>query len=302
MSTETLYDCHGCGRKNFTARGLKAHVCRPDKNILPFPSMQKETTHQLVPVISSFTELELTGTPTGGADAAIGAKLTELYNEAQAAELAILRFGAAFWAVEQGVLATCGQNSPKSGPGAYGFISWMRDHAPEVAITTARRYRDIAEKTAEKFKISDPVRVFSLPASELDQDDQDKRAAVVDFIANKSMRGLQLELGIGGRGGSTTRGRSDGQESKPTVKSDEPPSWCNEIQKRVWATLTEDQRNSYCEWMPRIYMMSSQVADPKKGFLPNLPQIAKDDLVTVCIELLVFLRPGVLRTSQIPTA
>lgn len=302
MTAETLHDCHYCGRKNFTARGIKAHVCRPDKNTPEFPSMPKETTHQLVPAIRSFTELELTGTPTGGADAAIGAKLTELYNDAQAAELAILRFGAAFWAVEQGINGTRAVNSPKAGAGAYGFKNWMADHAPEINERTARRYRDIAEATAEKFMIADPVRVFSLPFAELDQDDQKKRAAVVDFIANKSMRGLQLELGIGGRGGSPTRGRSDGQDSIPTVKTDAPPSWCNEIQKRVWATLTEDQRNSYCEWMPRIYMMASQVADPKKGFLPNLPQIAKDDLVTVCVELLVFLRPGVLRSSQIPTA
>ncbi|MCS6275907.1 MAG: hypothetical protein H2171_01095 [Opitutus sp.] len=158
--------------------------------------MPKKETHQLVPVIGSFTSLELTGTPTGGGDAAIGQKLTELYNDAQAAELAILRFGAAFWAVEQGIKSTRGFNSPKAGAGAYGFNNWLADHAPEVAITTARRYRDIAEATARKFQIADPVRVFSLPASELDQADQDKRAAVVDFIANKSMRGLQLELGI----------------------------------------------------------------------------------------------------------
>lgn len=194
MTTETLHDCPDCGRKNFSSRGIKSHVCRPEKTTTTALPMSKKET-QLVPVIRSFTELELTGTPTGGADAVIGAKLTELYNDAQAAELAILRFGAAFWAVEQTIRATCGAVSGGRGNEG-GFKLWMRSHAPEIAETTARRYRDIAEATARKFQIADPVRVFSLPASELDQDDQDKRAAVVDFIANKSMRGLQLELGI----------------------------------------------------------------------------------------------------------
>ena len=88
--------------------------------------------------------LEITGSPFGTDDTAVGEKLTQLYHEAQAAELAILRFGAAFWVVEQKVSATCGANSPASGPGSYGFKSWLRDHAPEIAETTARRYRDIA--------------------------------------------------------------------------------------------------------------------------------------------------------------
>ena len=159
-----------------------------------------KTALQIVPA-TPFAGLNITGSPTGIGDRKVGQKLTALYRDAQAAELAILRFGAAFWAVEQVVLSTCGQNS---GPGAYGFASWLRDHAPEISRTTAIRYRDIAEATAEKFKIADPVRVFSLPVEELDEQERAKREKVVEFVADKSMRGIQLELGLvesRGRGG-----------------------------------------------------------------------------------------------------
>lgn len=129
-------------------------------------------------------------------DSQIGQALTALYRDAQQAELAILRFGAAFHAVEELVSGTRAGNSPERGPGSYGFESWLRDHAPDVSPRTARRYRDIARATAEKFRIENPVEVFSLPEEELSEADRVKRAKVVEFVSDKSMRGIQLELGL----------------------------------------------------------------------------------------------------------
>lgn len=37
MSSEVLHTCTACGRSNFTTRGLRAHVCRPDRSPSPMP-------------------------------------------------------------------------------------------------------------------------------------------------------------------------------------------------------------------------------------------------------------------------
>ncbi len=41
--TELLHNCPNCGRENFTARGLKAHVCRPDRAAAPSPMSKAKT-------------------------------------------------------------------------------------------------------------------------------------------------------------------------------------------------------------------------------------------------------------------
>jgi hypothetical protein len=133
---------------------------------------------------------------TSATDEQLGGALTALYHDAQAAEMAFLKFGAAFHAVEQLVSGTRAGNSPERGPGSYGFESWLRDHAPDVSPRTARRYRDIARATAEKFRIENPMDVFSLPVEDLSEADRAKRAKALEFVSDKSMRGIQLELGL----------------------------------------------------------------------------------------------------------
>lgn len=41
---EPLHTCPKCGRKNFTTRGLKAHVCRPDRNPSPMAKTSPTST------------------------------------------------------------------------------------------------------------------------------------------------------------------------------------------------------------------------------------------------------------------
>lgn len=128
--------------------------------------------------------------------AQLGAELTTLYHEAEDGFRRVLRFGAAFLRVEQIVNGTRAVNSPKRGPGAYGFANWLRDHAPEISERSAIRYRDITEALCGKFKIADPERVFAADAATLPEADQAKRAKALDFVAEKSLRQVQLELDL----------------------------------------------------------------------------------------------------------
>jgi hypothetical protein len=222
---------------------------------------------------SPFAGLQISATPFGVGDKKVGEKLTALYRDAQDAELAILRFGAAFWAVEQVVLATCGQNS---GPGAYGFATWLADHAPEISRTTARRYRDIAEATAERFKIADPVRVFSLPVDQLDKQDQAKRAKVCEFMAEKSMRGIQLELGLVSRMGAAAKGGDLGGRRKAAAdmspaeiaQAQEATRAANEKEWTGWLDMLEATGLRMPQWsclpLHKLERMSSLLLDVRR--------------------------------------
>jgi hypothetical protein len=220
----------------------------------------------------------------GTTDAEVGQKLTALYHEAQAAELAILRFGAAFWAVEQGVNATRGVNSPKRGPGSYGFANWLRDHAPEIAEGTARRYRDIAEATAERFKIEDPVRVFSLPAAELAPAEAKQQAKVIDFMAGHSMRGIQMELGLIDRPkpkklpAEEEADRIKAEEAAYAARGEERPIDCvhvlTDTEREWWLGLTQPNRRAYNAWHPMLNFLTKDLVDQEFLRLPERDAIA----------------------------
>lgn len=164
---------------------------------------------------SSKTEIIIAGampvviggaTLTAENHAQVGKELTRLYREAQAAELAIVRFGAAFWAVESELtrrrgdaenetVATRGHGG-KFGDKGSGFKGWLEEYAPEISRTTARRYRDIAAALIEKFQIENPVEFFSAAPEALPASAQKKREEVIEFIASKSVRAIQMELGL----------------------------------------------------------------------------------------------------------
>lgn len=229
-------------------------------------------------------------------DAAVGRELTALYNDA---EMSILRFGAAFYAVEKIVNATRGVNSPKRGPGSYGFANWLAEHSPEIAEGTARRYRDIAEAVAQKFKIADPVKFFNAPAAELDEKDQAKRAKVIDFVADKSVRGLQLELGlVANRGGDNAKRDAAGNRlPAANPKEINCPPWATEGEKALWATLqTDNQKLAFIDWRPRIAQMANQVADVRTGWLADMDQHTKNDLIATLVEVLKFVAPSRLKS------
>ncbi|MDR2982327.1 MAG: hypothetical protein LBV12_08795 [Puniceicoccales bacterium] len=147
--------------------------------------------------------------------AEIGAQLTILYRDAQEAELKILRFGAAFSAVEQN-LSTRGQVSGGRGNKG-GFAEWLRTYAPDISRPTAIRYRDIAIGIAEKFNIIDPVAFFDADPKTLPAPEQKKREKVLEFVSEKSVRAIQLELGL------TTASTEEKNFKKVQEKPQPPP-------------------------------------------------------------------------------
>lgn len=129
-------------------------------------------------------------------DAALGSELTALYHDANDGFRRVLRFGARFLQIEASVtMETPGRDQAgqfkDSGGGMKG---WLEAHAPQIARSTAYKYRDVTEALAKKYQIADPVLCFSAPASELPEAEAAQQAKALDFVAEKSIRQVQLEL------------------------------------------------------------------------------------------------------------
>ncbi len=160
-----------------------------------------------------------------GDHAQVGAQLTALYRAAQDAELAILRFGAAFWWAEENCAHL--HSFTAGGPGRGkkgGFADWLRRHAPEVERTKAIRLRELAKAIAEHHQLGGAAETVSLletdPAT-LAPADQAKREEVRAFVAEKSVRALQLELGLTGSAEDAEAdggGADDDDEPSPGAK------------------------------------------------------------------------------------
>jgi hypothetical protein len=225
----------------------------------------------------------------------LGAELTALYQEALVGHLRVLAFGAKFLEVEANV-STCGQVS--GGRGNKGGMSdWLRAHAPEVSRSTAYRFRDIAEAVAKKFKLAEPARVFALTAGELTPKEQRARKKVLAFTEEKSLRGLQLELGlVATRGGDHHKRDAEGNPVPAQSKLLLCPDWATEPEKALFASLkTDGQRAAFLDWRPRMRQIAEQVRDPVHGFLADLDEATKADLVAATVELLGFIAPHTLK-------
>lgn len=127
-------------------------------------------------------------------DHAIGLELTALYNDANDGFRRVLRFGAAFLYVESRVTACDTHNNTARKGG--GMKGWLEKYAPDVARSTAYKYRDIAEAVALKFHIADPALCFGTDQKALPPAEQAKREKAIEFVAGKSLNGVQMELGL----------------------------------------------------------------------------------------------------------
>ena len=128
----------------------------------------------------------------------MGKKLTEYYWRVNAAWGEILAFGSLLTRVEAHLSANVQTNQRERGryvkdTGVRGFL---KTYAPEVDETKAYRWRDVARVIAAKIKIAEPWRVFNTPMQELPPADRKKREEALAFTEEKSMRAIQLELGL----------------------------------------------------------------------------------------------------------
>ena len=245
--------------------------------------------------ITTTTEPTLALTPAD--HAALGAELTALYHDAVEGNMRILAFGARFLEVEHLVTVSTRGHGGKFGEKGEGIKAWLEINAPEISRPSAYRWRDIAEATAKKFKVSNPALVFSSAPALLEEADRAKREKVAEFVQEKSQRGLQLELKLVSRhaGGGDTR--SAAAKAAQAAKGSEPKeialpqaAWVTEGDEALFAKLDEPQRIAFLDWTPRIRAIAADLADPRPIW-PHLDDATKGDVIDCLEQVLARLSP-----------
>ena len=118
------------------------------------------------------------------------------------------------------VVSTCGNNSTEShfrnstrGPQTKGegIKGWLTEHAPEIHLSSAYRFMELAEGAAEALKVGKKVDLhlmLTAPDEELGEALRKKRAALWDMVDGKSQRQLLMQFGSSepaSRGGARQR-------------------------------------------------------------------------------------------------
>lgn len=131
-----------------------------------------------------------------------GEQLTAHYQRSRLAMLEVVAFGAMFLQVEAMLDSEAGikggQTSARARRDGSGFKGWLKKYAPEIEYTKARRYRDIAEAVATRLSLkgADQLQALSDSGGKLSAADAKKRAKLIDLVSDKSVHGLQLQLGL----------------------------------------------------------------------------------------------------------
>jgi hypothetical protein len=138
----------------------------------------------------------------------MGAQITAQYLKTEVAQLEIITLGAMLAQIE--ALDVGGTLCHQPQGGRYlkgsGLKPWLAKYAPDVDYTKARRYRDIAQELVRKFSLKSAERLELIATTDekelkdLDPALRKKRAKVVNFVSEKSVRAMQLELGLIGGG------------------------------------------------------------------------------------------------------
>lgn len=179
---KALHDCPRCGTKNFTTKGLASHNCAKH-------AARREAS------------LAIAAEKAPALDhVEMGRQLTEAYHKAIGAMPAVLTFGAMVLTLEK----HCGdenrstRGSVSGGRGNKGGIrDWLRNHAPEVPIATALRFRDVTLGIAKEYEQLVGAKVakqFTLPAlvttpaAQLSAPVRAKQQALFDYVAGTSQR------------------------------------------------------------------------------------------------------------------
>lgn len=185
----------------------------------------------------------------------LGKELTALYRDAVEGHMRVLAFGAKFMAVESCV--TSRDTTPSRGPTAKGtgMKAWLEEHAPEIARSTAYKFRDIAEGVAKKFHLADPSRIFALPEGELNEAEQKKREKVLAFATDNSLRSMQLELGLIDKPKPKIAAKIAAHRAAAAAGIELPVECCHALnveQEKWWGGLTNTERRAYNEWSDKL--------------------------------------------------
>ncbi len=241
--SEQLYSCPKCKRENFTARGLRAHVC-PANGKKP---LGKAAVEVLISTTSpkaiapagakplTLATLEILPPAHSGpvnVDAEMGAQLTEQFHRATGGMVEVLKFGAMMIQMEASFDSARGAKSHE-GSGRFakgtGFKGWLKEHAPEVKEGTAYRLRAVTESIATQYeqivgpKVAKQFALSALvttPADQLPKPAADKQLQLFDYVRGTSQRSwLDQFKPATARGGNTyERGGGKGKPKKLTAE------------------------------------------------------------------------------------
>lgn len=168
MSTsEPLFDCPKCGRTNFTAKGLKAHACKPSKAALV-----------KAPALKS-----------GRDSKAVAKQLDALITDAESGLRRIVTAGL--------FIVEITQDLPH---GQFG--KWIETHLPNRSRATVFGWKSLALNVMEacgvkvqQLDFSTPLhKVISLPAAKVPKDAKEVRAKMDELIEGKTYRQLFFEF------------------------------------------------------------------------------------------------------------
>lgn len=169
MSTsEPLFDCPKCGRTNFTAKGLKAHSCKPQALALTIKA----------PALKS-----------GRDSKAVAKQLDKLITDAESGLRRVITVGLFIIEVTQDL--PHGQFGP-----------WLQTHLPHRSRPTVFRWKAIALNVMEscglkvqQLDFSTPLhKVMALPAAKVPKEAKEARAKMDELIAGKTYRQLFFEF------------------------------------------------------------------------------------------------------------
>lgn len=157
-------------------------------------------------------------------DSLMGAQLTEQYRKAVGALKEVLIFGAMLLTVDQNCSA---RGTVSGGRGKTGGLrEWLREYAPDIPVTTAWRFKALAEGLRDEFRLGAKVdlhHVLTAPEEDLDAKLVAKRVRIEEFIEGKSQRQLLFELG----------GSSSSHGTRPVGNPLQQPEPSHEEQQRM---------------------------------------------------------------------
>lgn len=132
---------------------------------------------------------------TNDEDSEMGTQLTSAYHDACGAWPRILRFGAMVIMLEEKLRHRGEVSGGRGNKG--GLCDWLKRHAPEVAYTTARRFRDVVLSVAEDYQQVVGAKIakrFSLPElvtaspDELPEPARAKQLELFEYVSGTSQR------------------------------------------------------------------------------------------------------------------
>lgn len=229
----------------------------------------------------------------------MGKQLTEQYERTQLAALEIVAFGAMCMEVETAICAELGTDAHIGGKNAkgQGFKGWLAQYAPDVGYSNARRYRDIAHELQGQLalKSADDLRKIANTAAKprLDPKLMRKREQLVEMVADKSVLGLQRELGLVD---APERGGARKVETKRTpeeIRRDIAAAYARSLapdEARYFGKLDLDQQESCMTWWPLMHGLNEDLVAKAPRWVA-LPPRERRNLADTLKELLGKLEP-----------